>query len=221
MEKSQAKIVMQQLNSPSFNNQNSQQARFFSPSQNRHSQFLKSSSLNPERSFERLGRNRSSLDGTIDDQTFSSLGKQDTGGVSPKRFNRLIRKILKITNRQRRKHGFKPLRVNNKLQKIAQAHSRDMAVNDFFSHTGSDGSSIGDRLDRVNYKFGAAAENIAAGSSTPRRAMNQWLNSPGHRSNILNPNTKHIGIGYYYKPNDGGREPWGHYWTQTFGQPMR
>ena len=154
-------------------------------------------------------------------QTLDAFGNRQIGGVKPKRFKRFIRKILKITNRQRRKRGFKPLRMNNKLQEIAQSHSRDMAVNDIFSHTGLDGSSIGDRLRRINYDFWYAAENIAVGSATPRRAMNQWLNSPGHRSNILNPRIKDIGIGYYYMPNDEGTQRWGHYWTQTFGQPMR
>lgn len=145
-----------------------------------------------------------------------SLGSSRTLGL-----NDLINGVLRIVNRKRERVGLKPLSLNSKLTKAAQAHTKDMAVNDFFSHTGSDGSSLGDRLDRVGYSYSYAAENIAAGSSTPKGVMNQWMNSPGHRANILSSKVTQIGIGYYYQPNDGGTTPYGHYWTQDFGKPWR
>jgi uncharacterized protein YkwD len=128
---------------------------------------------------------------------------------------KLIRGVLRITNRRRENAGLKPLKMNRKLKKAAQAHTEDMVANNFFSHTGSDGSSLGDRLRRANYSYSYAAENIAAGSATAKGVMKQWMNSPGHRANILNPNIKHIGIGY----QPGGA--YGHYWTQKFANPMR
>ncbi len=141
--------------------------------------------------------------------------------VAQRQRRRFVRQVLRITNRLRRREGLRPLKLNNKLKRTAQAHSQDMAGNDFFSHTGSNGSSVGDRFRRVGYRYSLAAENAAAGSSTARGAVNQWLNSPGHRANMLNPSFRHIGIGYANVPNDSGNERWGHYWTQTFGRPMR
>ncbi|MEO0409137.1 MAG: CAP domain-containing protein, partial [Cyanobacteria bacterium P01_A01_bin.135] len=132
---------------------------------------------------------------------------------STQRQRRFVRQILVLTNRARQRAGLAPLRRNAALQRTAQSHSNDMARNGFFSHTGSNGSSFGDRLRQVRYRYSYAAENIASGR-TPRVAMSSWLSSPGHRANILNPNIRHIGIGYARR----GRS---HYWTQVFGQPMR
>lgn len=134
--------------------------------------------------------------------------------------NKLINGVLRLVNNKRANKGLKALSLNSKLQQAAQAHTQDMAVNDFFSHTGSDGSSMGDRLRRVGYSYSYAAENIAAGSSTAKAVMKQWMNSPGHRANILSPNATEIGIGYYFQANDSGNQPWGHYWTQNFGKPF-
>lgn len=146
----------------------------------------------------------------------SGLGLSRTLGLK-----KLVNGVLRIVNRKREQAGLKPLSLNSKLTKAAQAHTKDMAVNDFFSHTGSNGSSLGDRLQRVGYSYSYAAENIAAGSSTPKGVMKQWMNSPGHRANILSPNVTQIGIGYYYQPNDGGTTPYGYYWTQDFGKPWQ
>jgi uncharacterized protein YkwD len=92
-----------------------------------------------------------------------------------------------------------------------------MAQNDFFSHTGSDGSSFTDRLIRAGYTFSAAAENIAAGTTTPERTVDGWMNSEGHRRNILNCELREIGVGYAYLENDTGSVNYHHYWTQDFG----
>jgi uncharacterized protein YkwD len=79
------------------------------------------------------------------------------------------------------------------------------------SHTGSDGSSPFDRMKRYGYNYRWAGENVAAGQSSPQDAMRSWMNSSGHRKNILNGKFRDIGVGYAR----GGR--YGHYWTQTFG----
>lgn len=153
------------------------------------------------------------------DRSFSSR-RASSDVDRPTSTNKLINGVFRLVNKKRENKGLKPLSLDTKLQNAAQAHSKDMAVNDFFSHTGSDGSTVGDRLRRVGYSYSYAAENIAAGSSTARAVMRQWMNSSGHRANILSRNVTEIGIGYYFQANDGGNEPWGHYWTQNFGDPL-
>lgn len=119
-------------------------------------------------------------------------------------------RVLVLVNAEREKAGCAPLAEDAKLTKAAQNHSQDMADHRNMSHTGSDGSSMGDRLARVGYPFRSAGENVAAGYGTPESVMDGWMNSPGHRANILNCGFKEIGIGL--------AQP-GNYWTQNFGTP--
>ena len=109
--------------------------------------------------------------------------------------------------------------ANEKLVAAARGHSNDMAINDFFSHTGSDGSSPWDRIERQGYSLASGGENIAAGYSTPASVMDGWMNSPGHRANILNCGFTEIGIGYAYLADDTGSVNYHHYWTQDFATP--
>ena len=92
-----------------------------------------------------------------------------------------------------------------------------MALQDFFSHTGIDGSTMTQRIGVAGYQFSSAAENIAAGYTTPEEVVGGWMNSPGHRANILNPNLTEIGVGYYCLETDPGTLNYNHYWTQDFG----
>ena len=117
-------------------------------------------------------------------------------------------RVLVLVNAERDKAGCAPLTENAKLTKAAQAHSQDMADHQNMSHTGSDGSSMSDRLSRVGYAFRSAGENVAYGYSSPESVMDGWMNSPGHKANILNCGFKEIGIGL--------AQP-GYYWTQDFG----
>ncbi len=132
--------------------------------------------------------------------------------------------LLELTNLERRKAGLPPLKLNPQLTAAAQAHSEDMALNDSFGHEGSDGSSPFDRIERAGYQYSYAAENVAAGQPTPEKAMASWINevppNDGHRRNILNPNYREIGIGYYFLANDPGNVKYKHYWTQDFGTPL-
>lgn len=135
----------------------------------------------------------------------SPIESDDTRSTS------VIQEVVNIVNNERRRAGLSPLRIHSRLNAAAQAHSNDMARNNFFSHTGSDGSSFGDRMRRFGYNFRRGGENIAAGQSSPQQVMQSWMNSPGHRRNILNGNFRDIGIGFAR----GGR--YGTYWTQNFG----
>jgi uncharacterized protein YkwD len=125
--------------------------------------------------------------------------------------------LLKLTNLERQKRGLAPLKLSSQLSRSAQSHALDMATNNYFSHTGRNGSNIGDRAKANGYKYSWLGENIAAGLSTPEGTMKQWMNSAGHRANILNPKFTEIGFGYANMPNSRYQ----HYWVQVFGTPQR
>jgi len=127
--------------------------------------------------------------------------------------------VLDETNHQRSLHGCLPLTLNQQLVAAGQGHSDDMAFNDFFSHTGSDGSSPWERIQATGYEYSLAAENIAAGYSTPQAVVRAWMSSSGHRQNILNCDLQEIGVGYCNLENDAGRVNYHYYWTQVFASP--
>jgi len=104
---------------------------------------------------------------------------------------------------------------NCTLDAVADAHSRDMGDNNFFSHTGSDGLSVSDRLTNAGYVWAAAGENIAAGQPTIGAVMTAWLNSAGHCTNIMSSSYTEIGAASYAV--SGSDYPI--YWTQVFTRP--
>jgi uncharacterized protein YkwD len=125
--------------------------------------------------------------------------------------------VLALVNQERTKEGLQPLVLEPSLREAARTHSRNMAQQDFFSHTGADGSRFTDRIRETGFSItGASAENIAAGSATPEAVVQQWMNSAGHRANILNPALTQLGVGHYFLENDTGNVNWNHYWTQKF-----
>lgn len=127
----------------------------------------------------------------------------------------LRQSILDLTNAERAKAGCGPLKLDATLTAVADAHSADMAARGFFSHTNPDGLGPGDRVAASGYPFRAWAENIAAGQSTAAEVMNGWMNSAGHRANILNCGLEELGVGYAEGPAID-RVP-GRFWTQVFG----
>jgi uncharacterized protein YkwD len=124
-------------------------------------------------------------------------------------------RVLMIVNQHRANAGCAPLYTSVQLTSAAENHSADMAANDYFSHTGLDGSSPSLRAQAAGYPFGAG-ENIAAGQSTPEEVVAAWMGSSGHRANILNCSYRTTGIGYVFDANDTFG-PYFHYWTQMFG----
>ncbi|WP_407289091.1 CAP domain-containing protein [Streptomyces sp. BP-8] len=117
-------------------------------------------------------------------------------------------RVVELVNIERSKVGCSPLKVNAQLTKAAQDHSKDMAAHRNMSHTGSDGSSPEDRIQRAGYNWSTYGENVAYGYSTPESVMKGWMSSPGHKRNILDCSFKEIGVGL--------AQP-GYYWTQDFG----
>ncbi|MEU0381153.1 sigma-70 family RNA polymerase sigma factor [Streptomyces cyaneofuscatus] len=118
--------------------------------------------------------------------------------------------VLQIVNTERAKEGCGPVTSNDLLATAAQRHSADMASRDYFSHTSPDGTDPGDRITAAGYRWSTYGENIAKGQRTPADVMRAWMDSPGHRANILNCSFKEMGIG---KVDSGG----GPVWTQKFG----
>ncbi|MGW2212159.1 CAP domain-containing protein [Streptomyces sp. NPDC001781] len=119
-----------------------------------------------------------------------------------------VSRVVELVNAERAKAGCSPVQLNSTLTRAAQAHSADMAAHKTMSHTGSDGSDPGSRITAAGYRWSAYGENVAFGYSTPEQVMAGWMNSPGHRENILNCSYKEIGVGL--------AQP-GSYWTQDFG----
>lgn len=127
--------------------------------------------------------------------------------------------VVTLTNQHRATVSCPALKINSKLYIAAYNHSRDMALNDFFSHTSPTYGGVSQRLKAVGYSWSGWAENIAAGQTTPTQVVNGWLNSPGHRANIENCTLTEVGVGYFYLQTDTGKVNYHHYWTQTFGRP--
>jgi uncharacterized protein YkwD len=124
-------------------------------------------------------------------------------------------RVIELINIERANAGLSALSAQGQLGSAAQLHSADMACNNYFSHTGLDGSSSGDRAQRQGYGSGFVGENIAAGYSSPESTVKGWMNSPGHKANILNVDYTEIGVGYAF----GGNSDYGSYWTAVFARP--
>ncbi|MEU2494488.1 sigma-70 family RNA polymerase sigma factor [Streptomyces sp. NPDC007883] len=124
-----------------------------------------------------------------------------------------VAQVVALVNAERSKAGCGPVRSNDKLETAARRHSEDMAARGYFDHTSPDGSDPGDRITAAGYRWSTYGENIARGQQSPSSVMDSWMNSPGHRANILNCSFKELGVGIH----DGSGGPW---WTQAFGTSL-
>lgn len=129
---------------------------------------------------------------------------------APSNLSDMEQEVLKLVNKVRSENGLSPLAWADDVANVARAHSKDMIDRSFFSHTNPDGLSPFDRLNNNGISFRSAAENIAYGQRTAEAVMDAWMNSSGHRANILNKNITEIGIGAV--KNQNGTI----YWTQVF-----
>jgi uncharacterized YkwD family protein len=116
-------------------------------------------------------------------------------------------KVVDLTNQERAKNGLAALKVDITLSKMAHEKSRDMSANGYFSHTSPTYGSPFDMMKKYGITYRYAGENIAMGQRTPEEVVKAWMNSEGHRKNILSPNYNYIGVGYVSQ---------GNYWTQEF-----
>lgn len=116
--------------------------------------------------------------------------------------------VVKLVNEERAKAGLPALEVKDDVAAAANVRARE--IKQVFSHTRPDGSNFSSALKEQNVSYRGAGENIAWGQKTPEQVMNGWMNSSGHRANILNKNYKNIGVGYYQD------ERGTNYWVQLF-----
>ncbi|WP_234042285.1 sigma-70 family RNA polymerase sigma factor [Streptomyces marianii] len=124
-----------------------------------------------------------------------------------------VAQVVALVNTERAKAGCGPVRSNDKLETAARRHSEDMAARGYFDHTSPDGTDPGDRITAAGYRWSTYGENIARGQQSPSSVMDSWMNSPGHRANILNCSFKELGVGIH----DASGGPW---WTQAFGTSL-
>lgn len=126
------------------------------------------------------------------------------------RDNSSANKVLNLVNQQRSAAGCGPLTLDNRLNQAATAHSQDMSQNNYFAHNSQDGRDPFQRMRDAGYPS-PGAENIAQGYADEQAVVDGWMNSPGHRANILNCSLHTMGLGTASSPAKGI------YWTQTFG----
>ncbi len=122
----------------------------------------------------------------------------------------LEQKVINLVNQQRANNGLPALKANWEVCRVARYKSQDMIDKRYFDHQSPTYGSPFNMMENFGIRFSAAGENIAYGQETPADVMNNWMNSPGHRSNILNPTYNQIGVGVA-KASNGTC-----YWTQMF-----
>lgn len=116
-------------------------------------------------------------------------------------------KVVELVNEVRVQNGLSPLTLDPQLSEVARKKSQDMKDKNYFSHTSPTYGSPFDMMKQFGISYKTAGENIAMGQQTPETVMNAWMNSEGHRANILNGSFTQIGVGYVAD---------GNYWTQMF-----
>lgn len=117
------------------------------------------------------------------------------------------REVIRLVNDIRQQNGLKPLTENWELSRVARYKSQDMLDNRYFAHNSPTYGTPFQMMKAFGLSFRTAGENIAKGYTTPQAVVNGWMNSSGHKANILNANYTQIGVGYVSQ---------GHYWTQMF-----
>lgn len=147
--------------------------------------------------------NGGSNGGSNDNTTEESTPENDSTNE-----HAFIKQVVDLVNAERAKEGLSPLTIDTKVQAAAQVRARECEKS--FSHTRPNGSSFATALKEQNVSYRSAGENIAWGQRSPEAVMKAWMNSSGHRANIMNPNFTTIGVGYYQNANGTN------YWCQLF-----
>lgn len=122
--------------------------------------------------------------------------------------------VIEWVNIEREARNLHPLSYNEELTLAARLHSQDMGDQNYFDHTSLDGRRFYERIADAGYDYRISGENIAAGYPTPEAVVDAWMNSDGHRANILHPDYCDIGVGYAAVSGSD----FYHYWTQDFGR---
>lgn len=150
------------------------------------------------------------IPGSESSSSSESSSAETSDAVSSQSESEFEQEVVRLTNEVRAENGLAPVEADSSLQSVADAKSQDMIENDYFAHESPTYGSPFDMMKEFGVSYEGAGENIAAGQDTPQDVVDAWMDSPGHRDNILNPDFTHIAIGY----EEGGE--YGQYWTQMF-----
>ncbi|WP_028391441.1 CAP domain-containing protein [Bacillus cihuensis] len=140
-------------------------------------------------------------------QTPPAQKPTNSGTPTSSTISQFEKEVVELTNAERAKNGLKALTIDTELSKVARAKSQDMKDRNYFDHTSPTYGSPFDMMKQFGISYSSAGENIAKGQTTPQQVVQAWMNSEGHRANILNASYTHIGVGYVQA---------GNYWTQMF-----
>lgn len=140
-------------------------------------------------------------------QTPAPAPTEQTENNATSQVSAFEQKVVDLTNQERAKQGLPALKLDTELSKVAKAKSQDMNSKGYFSHTSPTYGSPFDMMKQFGISYRTAGENIAMGQQSPEEVVQAWMNSEGHRANILNGSYTHIGVGYVES---------GNYWTQMF-----
>ena len=133
--------------------------------------------------------------------------EQDQTDGQVEQLSQFEQEVVDLTNVEREKNGLEPLKADKELSRVAREKSNNMAEVGYFDHNSPTYGSPFDMMQSYGIDYRTAGENIAKGQQTPEEVVNAWMNSSGHRANILNGDFTHIGVGYVEQ---------GNHWTQMF-----
>lgn len=136
-------------------------------------------------------------------------GSPDTATVSSSNLS-YEQKVVELVNIERQKAGLQTLTLDSEISNVARTKAKDMADNNYFAHQSPTYGSAGDMLTKFGIRWSAWGENLASGQRTPESVVTAWMNSEGHRANIMSPGFSRLGVGYV--TNSSGTP----YWTQVF-----
>jgi uncharacterized YkwD family protein len=144
---------------------------------------------------------------TVQQPTQKAVEQKQTTAPASSQVSAFEQQVLDLTNQERAKIGVPALNLDVELSKVAREKSRDMQAKGYFDHNSPTYGSPFDMMKKFGVSYRTAGENIAMGQQSPQEVVTAWMNSEGHRKNILNANYTHIGIGHVAQ---------GNYWTQMF-----
>lgn len=151
--------------------------------------------------------NGSTGSGSNTDSNNGSTGSDSTVDTNVSTQSTFENKVLELVNAERAKNNLPALKMDESVRKVARIKSSDMSQNKYFNHTSPTYGTPFEMLKKYGISYRTAGENIAQGYTSPEAVVKGWMNSSGHRANILNSKYTKIGIGYEAK---------GNYWTQMF-----
>lgn len=120
----------------------------------------------------------------------------------------IAQRVLDLSNAERSRAGAPALSLHPQLMAAAQHHTNLMVQHNQMTHQLPGEPELSDRISQSGYQWGGVAENVAQGQTSPEQVVSTWMNSPGHRKNLLNPEYQHLGVGYA-----------NNFWTQKFARP--